>query len=175
MGIVELENSLIKVIEKGKLSLGLSLSLSDATTMIKNAYDRVNEKFPDRYVLEPEAADSFNLVDLSVIMDNKQKKRYFLARTRYIEHAECSLHRRGIADTFPEILPPYVIFPEQSGSLPHGDCTAAYEYYLNGLNDDQLLDHFHEYPLPKAYSLRIETPGLAERVQRCIDIISALK
>ena len=85
--------------------------------------------------------DPYNIINLSFLL-GKQKKKYDIARARYIEHAECCLNRRGLADVFPEILPPYVIFPEQSGSLSHGDCSKAYETYLKSHETPEDIQYF---------------------------------
>ena len=172
MGIIELENKFRKAIEKTKLSIGLSLTLEESQAMLIEFYNKANEVFPKRFFNESAVMDPYNIINLGFLL-GKQKKKYDIARARYIEHAECCLNRRGLADVFPEILPPYVIFPEQSGSLSHGDCSKAYETYLKSINDKALKAHFKQYPFPESYRLRIEDEALAQRIQRCVNELSA--
>ena len=173
MGIIELDNKLRKAIDKTKLSLGITVTFEESEAMLIDAYNKVNEVFPERFFNESAVMDPCNLIDLGFVL-GKQKKKYIVARSRYIEHAECCINRRGLTEVFPEILPPYVIFPEQSGKLAHGDCSKAYETYLKSLKDKDLKDHFKKYPLPRSYRLRIEDEALAQRIQRCINEISAV-
>ena len=172
MGIIELENKVKKAIDKTKLSLGITVTQEESEKMLIEAYNKANEVFPERYFNENAVMDPCNIIDMGFLL-GKQKKKYYVARSRYIEHAECCLNRRGLAEVFPDILPPYVIFPEQSGSLSHGDCSKAYETYLKSLKDAELKAHFKRFPLPRSYQLRIEDEALAQRIQRCINELSA--
>ena len=49
----------------------------------------------------------------------------------------------------------------------------AYNYELK-CKDKDLKDHFKKYPLPRSYRLRIEDETLAQRIQRCINEMSAV-
>ena len=138
--------------EKLQLKLGLTLPLKESIIILTDIYGKINQEFPQIHALE----DRIDMNDVSSIVHKEEKpmnwvnpysmfnikemlgkeyNKYLLARNKYVEHIMYLHDSRGVYAEPEEILPPYVVFPEQSQYVSHGIFTVMFERYIEYIAD----------------------------------------
>lgn len=151
-----------KTVTKVKHKLGIEMSIDESKRLLITGYTTINMQESERHKRE-NPVDAYNLVSLNDILGGL-KNKYMQAREKYLNHVAYIYEMRGLTEHMEEILPPYIVFPEQSMKVTHGRFSEAFELFLSKLNENELITYFQKYPLPISYKIHLINNELENRV-----------
>lgn len=136
--------------DKIKHKTGMTLTYTESAEILIDIYNKINQSEPERHVAEC-ITQPYDLVNLDKYTN---KNKYFKARLTYLNYVHRLYESRGLREEMDEILPPYIVFPEQSYRVGHGDYSSIFRYFLSRLSETKLTEYFKKYQIPKGYRLK---------------------
>ena len=155
-------NKISKTIRDVRIKIGIDLTTEQSREILLKCYDEINASEPHRHIKE-DTINIYNMIDVDKII-SIPKNKYIKARGVYLTHVIFIYEHRGLSDNIEEILPPYVVFPEQSMQILHGRFSAAFEYFISKLSDSNIQKYFYKYTLPLGYKITCSDKKLEEKI-----------
>ena len=137
-------------VDKVKHKTGITLTYTESAEILIDLYNKINQSEPERHVAEC-VTQPYDLVNLDKYTN---KNKYLKARLTYLNYVHRLYESRGLREEMDEILPPYIVFPEQSYRVSHGDYSSIFRYFLSKLTETKLTEYFNKYQIPKGYRLK---------------------